>query len=126
MIYRKCLFKSNHCYGKREEVDYDVPFKNLNWPIIYLCEYHRDFKFDYRDALNSRSNVYTSNIMMFHTKELSAVQSGEYSFGYAEKVNFCSSCNGTGEVGDCKGNLELAKPCKACNCTGRQSPCLEC
>ena len=122
MFNKKCLFKSWKwdCSGEVKKFDYIIPFDYWGWPDIYLCEFHKDFKFDWRDALNSRSNVKTNNAKMTHTKEFSPLQGMDEWLGTSTiEITFCSVCKGTGEIGDCQGNLELVKPCEECKCTGR-------
>lgn len=121
MPYGKCLHHDTwNCRGERKKVDYEKPCPYFYWPDIYLCEAHKKCKVDYRVALNSLSNVKTNNREMTHTKDISELQGMEYWIGNIDEIVFCDACNGTGEIGDCKGNLSIAKPCDKCKCTGRK------
>lgn len=115
-MFDKCIFDSWECRGERKEVIYNKPFEHEYFTKVYLCDEHKDCRFDWRDALNTRSNIKTINAKMTHTKELSETQGSIHWLRIMPKIKFCPACNGTGENGD---NIDAPIPCKECNCTGR-------
>jgi len=112
----KCIFKSHSCCGRLNRITYERPSFRYDWPIVYICKYHKKRRITWIDVLNSRSNLLVNNVKMTHTNELSALQALDFWLGNCEKIVLCSECKGTGEKGD---NINSPIPCKKCNCTGR-------
>jgi len=117
----KCMFVCPgfyDCRGKVKEKIYAKPCEYWGWPKVFVCEEHnRDI--DWKDVLNTKSNVITNNRKMIHTKELGHLQGLDFWVGNCEEIVFCPICNGAGGIEDENSILGI-KPCDECKCTGRK------